>query len=413
MNIRRPAFPHLGLCVVVLSFFGIARPLAAWDRDVHLALVKAAMGISPAAEEHLPLEFRDVLYKELTDPDYIDKECRYHCADTGAKEPALVAEQLLAQIVSPKTVLKPYPRAQLVGRYLHYVADAVAPASLRRENAPKLLNFFANKDFIFFREKRAPLAAPLSASLRKRAEEMVWANANAEAAYTAMFRLAVNTLADAMLLLPAREGASAPDQSPVWFLVNRMDNGGAGKATEGHYEKGSTTETTTYHSYHGYSYDVTSTWTTWNWDPGSKGGGESFRKLNMLERLGVQLAELSTRQETGRVVLRGLLFNNADLCAEGVGLKAGNWSWSLPGLMPPHSIRYFEAEGPADLLSRRLTNGGKATQCQEKVAPPYVSASRSLVRGNTGSTPNFDYATTPVDLSTKPKSSTVNAKQGD
>jgi hypothetical protein len=222
----------------------------------------------------------------------------------------------------------------------------------------------------------------------------------------------VNTLADAMLLLPAREGAKAADEGPIWFLVNRQDTGLAGKATSGEWTR--TPEehrwSTTYRSGGGYVYETSGTWTTWNWSytPGSKGGGDSFRKLHIMERQGAQLVELSTRQEAERVLLRGLLFNNADLCAEGVGLKAGSWSWSLPGTMPPHSVRPFEVEGPADLLSRRLTQGGKAAQCSLAASPPFISARRRVVVGNAGSTPNFDYSTQPVDLASGPKASGAN-----
>src|SRR5512132_1592270 len=114
MKQRRPALRGVLLCLVSAT---VLTPLSAraWDPEVHAAIARAAMGISAAAEARVPLEHRDVLFRELGAPDYMDKECRYHCADAGAKEPALLAEQLLPQLVSPKAPIKPYQRAQLVG----------------------------------------------------------------------------------------------------------------------------------------------------------------------------------------------------------------------------------------------------------------------------------------------------------
>jgi hypothetical protein len=363
------------------------------------------MGISAAAEARVPLEYRDTVMKELAAPDYMDKDCRYHCADQGAKDPALVAEQMLAQLLAPKVPLKPYQRAQAVGRYLHYVMDAVAPQALRTENAPRLVNYFPNRDFIIFRERHA-VTGPLSAALRARAADMVFANVNPEEGYVPGFRCVVNATADALLLLPAREGENPPDEGPVWFLVNRQDTGLAGKATAGEWTATENRYTNTYYSRYGYSYEYSGSWTSWSWTPGTKGGGDSFRKLQIMEKRGAQLVELAARQETGKVLLRGIFFNNNDICAEKVALKAGAWNWTLPGVMPPHSLYRFDIEGPADLLSRSLTNGYKATNCTEAPKETFISAVRRVVVGNGTDTPRFEYAGQPIDLSpTKQRSS--------
>lgn len=404
MRYARLASPRVRLGTVLALLAG-ALPAAAWDRDQHVAIVRAAIGISVAAEEHLPLEYRDALYKELAEADFLDKDCRYHPSDTGPKEPALVAEQLLAQILAPKMPMKPYQRAQAVGRYLHYVADAVAPASLRRDNATKLLNFFANRDFVFYREHRGPLGAPLSAALRKRAEEMVWANGHLDSTVPAMWRCVVNAVADAILLLPAREGAAGRDEGPVYFLVNRIDSGTAGKATEGHWA--ATHEYGT-GSFGQWWVDSSGGYNNWSWDPGTRGGGDSFKKANLMERQGVQLVELITRQEKDRVLVRGLFFNNNGLCASGVGLKAGAWSWSPNELLPPQSLLPFETTGPADLLSRRLTVTFRAAACEGPTAKTAISALNRMVVGNGGDTPRFEYAAEAIDVSSGPKRPTSN-----
>ena len=68
------------------------------------------------------------------------------------------------------------------------------------------MDFWGNKDFIVFRE-RSPLAAPLSVSLKARAEAATWAD-DGPAAMPAVHRLAVTPPTEALLLLPA--GARAP-----------------------------------------------------------------------------------------------------------------------------------------------------------------------------------------------------------
>ncbi|HEV8268870.1 MAG TPA: hypothetical protein VGR00_11565 [Thermoanaerobaculia bacterium] len=376
--------------LLLLSF-----PALAWEPEMHRSIVKAAMGLSPAAEARVPLEYRDALFKDVVEPDFSDRDCRFHCVDAGPKEPALLAEQLLAQILAPKVPLKPYLRAQLVGRYIHYVADAVAPPPLRKPNAQVLANFFANKDFIFFREHRPPLGAPLSQALRKRAEEMAFANVDAEGAGASLFRCALNTVADALLLLPPREGANATaaaaDDGPVWFLVNRMDTGLGSKATEGHYEKSTSSGTRTTHL-GPLTWESSGSFTTTSWVSGTAGGGPSSKRLALLERRGVQLAEMVVRKEGDKVILHGIFFNNDDRCAEKVGIRAGNFTFALPGVLPPHVLKTFEATGPADLLSRRLDQGFDYTPCPASTASagPVIPTRPRVVFGNVGAIPRFD-----------------------
>lgn len=397
-----PAVRLAGLLVLAA-----ARPASAWEPELHVAFTRAAMGISAAAEARVPAEHRDVFFRELTEPDYVDKDCRYHCADGGAKEPAVVAEQILGQLLSPKTPMKPYQRAQLSGRFLHYALDAVAPVSLRRENAPRLVNFFSNRDLIFWREKRPALGSSLAAALRARAEEMAWPNVNADSTYGSVLRLAVNTAADALLLLPPRDATPAPDEGPVYFLVNRMDNGAAGKETYGHYEKSTTTGSRTY-SAGPYTWTSTGTWTSWEWVAGSKGGGDSFKKLDMMERQGVHLVEVAARQEKDRTVLRGVLFNNSEICAEAIGFKAGSWTWNLPETMPPHSLKVFQVDAPVDILSRRLTSGSRPTACPAGTSlAGFVTTTRRVIVGIAGQTPQFEYAAQPVDITSAGRRSTV------
>lgn len=401
MNIvfSRASRPALALAALALL---APAPARAWDPDIHVSVARAAVAISAAAEARVPLEHRDAYLKESAEPDFADKECRYHCS---SGDPAMEAEKILTALSNPKVVLRPYQRAQMIGRYAHWVMDVVAPANLRQGMAPRMLNFFANQDFVFWRQPR-PLAGPLAAALRARHDEAVWANVNVDSSSPALFRLVVNTVADALLLLPPRpEDAKAADTGPVLFLVNRIDNGTAGRATSGEWIK------TGHHysdTYDGSSFvNSSGGWDTWSWRPGSKGGGQSFKKYDLLERKGVQIAELSSRVEGDQVTMRVVFFNNSPMCAAGVALKAEAWSWKLDETMPPHSLKLVEIKAPAEILSKHLGQTGKANDCEGVKIASAVNASRRLVYGNGGSAPAFDAALVEQDI-TRSSASTKN-----
>jgi hypothetical protein len=79
-------------------------------------------------------------------------------------------------------------RGRRPSRYLHYVADCVFPGpAVDRGSARGLLD----SDFILYRDRR-PLAEPVAASLRLRAQEAAAAGGKPEA-YTLVLRLALNT----------------------------------------------------------------------------------------------------------------------------------------------------------------------------------------------------------------------------
>ena len=178
------------LLVVLLPLLS-ARSARAWDREMHTSIVDAAMALSPAAEARIPLEFRDAFYKELREADYLDKDCRYHASATGDRDAAAMAEKAYLELTNPARPLKPYGRAQAIGRYLHYVADAVVPTALKVENGPnRLPNFFENRNLLLFRE-RQDLKPPLSLALRTRAKEVSWGS-NEMAASSMIYRLVVN-----------------------------------------------------------------------------------------------------------------------------------------------------------------------------------------------------------------------------
>ena len=381
------------------------RSALAWDREMHTSIVDAALALSPAAEARLPLEFRDAFYRELREADALDKDCRYHPSSTGDRDAAAQAEKAYLELTNPGRVLKPYARAQVIGRYLHYVADAVVPTALKGENVPnRLPNFFENRNLLLFRE-RQELAAPIARALRARAVGVSWGS-NEQAASSMIYRLVVNVTADALMLLPLRSpGEKVDEGSPVIFIVNRMDNGLAAKKTSG-----SVGHTTTrmsdiggpyqWYTYGGGSNITSGSTTTTSWSYESHGGGESSKKSNLMEQPGVQIAEMNVRQTDRGSTIRALLFNNSEHCASDVVLKMGTWKWVMPERMPARALRMVEVDLPKDLNERKLTSSYKTEQCAGALETGnFLSSDRRLVIGNTGAAPRFQGVAVEVNLS--------------
>ncbi|MEO6324414.1 MAG: hypothetical protein ABIT01_06980 [Thermoanaerobaculia bacterium] len=387
---------------LVVSFLCLLAPRGAWawERDMHVSIVEAALQLSPAAEARIPNEYRDAFYHELGEADFLDKDCRYHASLTGNRDAAALAEKVLAEITNPARPLKPYPRAQALGRYAHYVADSIVPSALKGENVPnKLPNFFANRNFVLYREAR-PLTMPISVSLRERATGVLWPS-NQDAGSSMIFRLAVNTMIEAFMLLPPRPGTeTVADVSPVIFVVNRMDNGLAAKRTEGYVKTAKTTQMDSL-SMGPYQWVTTGSRTTYSWSYEAHGGGESSKKSNIMEQSGVQIVEMNVHQKAEGSTLRVLLFNNADNCAANVSLKMGTaWKWALPEVMPPRALRMIEVELPESLASRRLTSSYTTEQCAGKIdTQAFLMTNRRLVVGNTGTPPRFLGVTPEISLS--------------
>src|SRR5512132_2169896 len=134
--------------LLLSSFLLAAGPARAWDPEVHVSIGRAALAISAAVEARVPLEHRDAVLKEMGEADYNDRPCRYHGSMEAPRDPASEAEAMYKTLTNPAIKLRPYQRAQMIGRYVHFVADLVGPDEIRMSPAPRILNFFANQDFI-------------------------------------------------------------------------------------------------------------------------------------------------------------------------------------------------------------------------------------------------------------------------
>jgi len=151
---------RLGLVLVTL----LARPARAWDPDSHLAIVRGAIALSPAAEARLPVSFREDMFREVAAADLTDKTCAAHRGAQARKEPAREADRLLLALRRPGA--SAYYRAQMLGQYLHFVADCVVPAAIAsgRQTPRVVLSRLPTWAKGGFRLVRATFSAPAAAT---------------------------------------------------------------------------------------------------------------------------------------------------------------------------------------------------------------------------------------------------------
>lgn len=351
----------------------LARPSTAlaWDAEAHNAILDMALLLSPAAAARLPVEYRQELRKELRYPDSRDTLCRTHRGPAARVDAFAEAERELAALSRDGAPLRPYERAKAIGRYLHWVADAVAPRPIASGKVCEVLDFWANKDFIVFRE-RSPLARPLAAALRARAAEAEWAD-DTPAAQPAVLRLAVNSTIEALLLLPAPAGAATlPDDGPVLFLVNRIDTGLSGMRTGLYYYEVSVPVGG------GYVYEESGI-------AEIRSGGQGERKADLMQRQRVQVAEQSARTNpAGGASIRALVFNNLKVPACGVTVQSGRWSVPVGGTLPPGALRLASFDVPAGVDLRDLKLSSQTSGCGAPPADGIVRTEKRLVLGSSG-----------------------------
>lgn len=293
--------------VPILLALGCTAAASAYDANTHLTIVQAAFRLSPAAEARVPSEYRDAFLNDIREADPRDPDCRAHRGPQATLDPAAEAEKLYQELSVPAGREHAYRRAQVMGRYLHYVADCAAPRAIAR--GKMLPNFFANENFALFREP-GRLDLPIGASLREREQRAEWADDDS-GAYPAVFRQVVNLTIDALLALPALPGGrNVPDPDVVIFVVNRMDSGLSSRRT-------------TY-------------WT-----------GRSGRfNADVLGRGGVQVLEWAPRAQGEDATVRALLLNNEEGCVSNLTARAGGWSGSIAGGMPPGVLRRVDLKVP-------------------------------------------------------------------
>lgn len=299
--LRRFLLPLLVLAPLVWRPGAALAADTKWPPELYPVVIRAALRASAAAEARLPQEYRNSVFTTASEPDPIDPD------------PAEEAGRMLARLTSGKGLEKPYFRAQAIGRYLHFVIDSVAPASLQTSEV------LANRNIVFVREPR-PLGTPLAARLRERQREV--AAEMSDSAVAASVRQAANVVADALLLLPARPGAaSATDDGPSVFFVDTSELMKPGRPVD-------TTPVT------GLEEKL---------DDGLfTGAGEQVPyPWTIANARGLAVVEWSRSGTT----VRALLLNNDHRCAIDVVLSAGSWTGKVPGAIAPYGLRLVELPG--------------------------------------------------------------------
>lgn len=318
-------------------------------------MLQAALRLSPAAATRVPAGYREVVEREASSPDSLDKECIYHSAMGGDRDPAKEADKSLERILNGKGLEKAYTRAQALGRYLHFVADAIMPTDFQAQSGKATTEFFANKNFVIFREK-VPLARPLAPALRERAQTVRWDKSDSLS--TATYRLAINSIADALLLLPPEAGETVPpDEGPTIFVVDRLDTGlGASRVTgysyTGSVQSGSGSGSSS--GGYGTGYVGTAGGDTRLYSEKRSGdatkGASSFV---LSEKPGLHVVEWVEKKLGGGVArVRVLLFNNEDKCATKISLRVPT-AWEegtkIPIALGPRSVAVVEIDAPAGM----------------------------------------------------------------
>lgn len=320
--------PSLRVSTPLLLALSLASGAAhAWDRDTHIAIVRAAIRIAPDVEAHIPPGYPEALLSSAAEADLADRDCRYHM--DGPPDAAARAEKALNQILSDKEVSRPYLKAQAVGRYLHYVADSSIPRAFAELGPP---GFFSGADFVIFRQSR-PIGDPFAEKLREIGRDADWGE-ESSSSRAAAFRLAVNLVTDALLRLP-RVAEPSPKGSAAAGEVLFICYGSAGGDT-----------------------------------PGKR------MASSLPYRNGLRVAEW-TKSATGRTV-RALLVNNDPKCATNLKLEHQSWR-SVPAALTiaPWGVRVVEVEGPERTLEPNHVRGTfDAFACKE----PYPRDSGARAR---------------------------------
>ncbi|MCM3877724.1 MAG: hypothetical protein NEA02_15060 [Thermoanaerobaculia bacterium] len=364
--------------VLALGLF--AAPAGAWDRDTHVAIVNAALRLSPAAAARIPAGQRSVTSQAAAETDMLDRECVYHPTGAGPKAPPAEAERALERLRSGKGLDRPYLRAQSIGRYIHYVADAAMPADLlSREHPYPATELFANRNFVVFHEGRA-LTLPLARSLVERGRDALWGDPG-EGSLTSAFRVAVNLTVEALLLLPPESGVRVEDpEGPALFLVNSIDNG-LGSKKVGEKFIGSTTEQTR---------NGTIVWDHYIEYMQKDPIGDRAPYL-VSEKAGLHILEWNPRASGATATIRALLFNNDDTCATKIILASGSWKSTLPIRIGPRAVRIAEFEGPAGLSHEGMYRTWTPQPCTGTIdAGSSFPTARRVIVGLNGQAPTFD-----------------------
>lgn len=349
----------------------------AWDAEAHASIVLGAFRLSPAAESRVPIPYRDEFMKAVQEGSSEDVDCMQHRGQTARREASAEAERIYGELMAPGPNASPYSRANAIGRFLHFVADNAVPNLLARGQAIAVRDFFANKDFIVFRD-RVPLSGRLGEALRRAGAEAQWGD-DAETGQAAIYRLAVNLTIDALLLLPPVRSANSPEPTvPVVFVVNRIDNGFS-------------TTRSQYYSSTSYMYAGPMIFESHSFGE-SRVGGDGTAKPDLIHRRGVQIVEWQRENVRESQNVHVLLYNNHDTCAASIAIKAGGWNLTLPGIeIPPRGVRKATLLAPAGVVSDAAFATSKPGNCSWTAnAEGSIPTDYRLVLGMNGKPPRFE-----------------------
>jgi hypothetical protein len=375
----------VGLCVLAGVAPGVA---GAWDGPSHSSIVLAAARVSSAADKRIPVQFRDAFFQAIEQGDFRDTNCLAHRGPHAKRDAAEEAQRLLGELTGPNAEERPYHRATLLGRFLHYVADSAVPNSLAAGTAVAVADFFSNKNFVVFREKQE-IKAPIAASLRALGGEAQWAQEGL-GGESAVFRLAVNLTVDA-LLLASRSGAAGEEPgTAVLFVINPLDNGTGMTRSE------------FYHTT-SYLYAGPMVFESNSFGERRVGGGGSLLP-DLLQRAGVQVVEWRGRREGPKLTVRALFFNNQARCASDIVIGGHGPVVAVTGVeMPPFSLRQVVLEIPADGEPREPFLRAVPRDCSAADLPPgFVSTRRRLAVAATGAPPRFEGEITEINVTPEP-----------
>lgn len=367
---------HLAAVGLLAVLACVAPPAEAWDPETHVSIVKAAFALSPAAEARVPVEQREAFFGEVASPDSFDSICRYHNGPAARVDPTVEAEKVLLALSSGRGSQSPYARTKSIGRYLHFVADAVVPAPIREGKAYTILDYFTLQDFILFRERQV-LTSPLATSLRQAAAASQWPD-ESPGARSFIYRRAVNLVADALLLLPPRaDAASAPDDGPVFFLLYRLRNLKGGTDSRHVF-------VTTY-DYSGYRR-VEET----NSIREERVGGDTSLVRDMMAHRMLQVVERVARTDSGGSSVRLLLFNNSESCQTDISLRFKGHIVPIAGSVPAGSLLTAEVRVPTGLPPAALALFSAEGACAVGTPLPCtLPAGRRVVLGLSGVPKDF------------------------
>lgn len=377
------------LVLLVLLLVPSSRGLA-WDQETHRSIALAALRLSKAADARVPIEYRDAFLEAVAEADPYDRQCLYHRGTRDHKEAAVMADKAMRALLAPPSAASNlYMKSKALGQLVHFVADCAVPNVLTAGNQNKIVNYFGNRNFVIFREPRrlpppaapAPAGAPPAPSfpqmLQVHGSEAQWAE-DQEEGYSYTFRLAVNLVVDALLLLPPREGHEADrDEGPTLFVINRMDTGRGGKSYD-----------MLMYSYDLYSTKSGKTYAVVNDYWILPGGGPAKSVPNILAKKALQVVEWRTRKEGGTTIVKALLFNNQDGCAVDLAAKGGKEKFQIPGTIQPGQLMQVAFQLPSDFLAQeKLQVVGNVASCQP--SPGSIPTQPREVYGNTANPPTF------------------------